>query len=142
MNGDGVICMGAVDAGNASDKTLNRRAITELAAAFSPEAMRDLICVADSSLVNEDNFAAVHAMDLPLITRCPESYGAAGEAKADAWHDIGTVAERRNAAHYWASEQTDTLYGIPYRFIVDRSSALALGKPRSSTATSPRRASA
>lgn len=134
VNGDGLICMGSVDAGNASDKTLNRRAIAELAAAFSPEAMRDLIYVADSSLVTEDNLTALHAMDLPLITRCPESYGAVAEAKASAWagawRDIGTVAERRNAAHYWASEQTGTLYGISYRFIVYRSSALAARKAK------------
>lgn len=135
VNGDGVICMGSVDAGNASDKTLNRRAIAELVAAFSPEAMRDLIYVADSSLVTEDNLATLHASDLALITRCPETYGAVAEAKAaawaaDEWTDVGTVAERRNAAHYWASEQTGILYGIRYRFVVYRSSALDARKAK------------
>ena len=51
VNGDGAICLGSVDAGNASDKALNRRVLAELAEAFTPEALHDLVYVADSTLV-------------------------------------------------------------------------------------------
>lgn len=129
VNGDGVICLGAVDAGNASDKTLNRRALAELADAFAPEALRDLVYVADSSLVTGENLTALRDMDLTFISRCPETFGAVADAKAaawaaDDWETVGTVAERRNAASYWASEQTAIIGETTYRFIVYRSSAL------------------
>ncbi len=129
VTGDGVIYQGSVDAGNASDKALNRRAIADLAAAFSPEAMADLVYVADSSLVTADNLAALRQQGLAFISRCPETYGAVRTAKtaawaADQWDALGTIALRRNAAQYWASEQSGEIEGEPYRFIVYRSSGL------------------
>ena len=128
VNGDGAICLGSVDAGNASDKALNRRVLAELAEAFTPEALHDLVYVADSSLVTDDNLAALREMGLSFISRCPGTYGAVAAAKAaawaaDAWMPVGTVAERRNAAHYHAFEQTATIGDVAYRLIVYRSSA-------------------
>ena len=129
VNGDGVLCLGSVDAGNASDKTLNRRALAELAEAFAPEALRDLVYVADSSLVTGENLTALREMGLPFISRCPDTFGAVAEVKAaawaaDNWETVGTVAERRNAASYWASEHAAIIGETTYRFIVYRSSAL------------------
>ena len=129
VSGEGVIYQGSVDAGNASDKALNRRAIADLAAAFSPEAMADLVYVADSSLVTGDNLTALHQQGLAFISRCPENFSAVGTAKtaawaADQWDALGTIALRRNAAQYLVSEQSGTIEGVPYRFIVYRSSAL------------------
>ena len=136
VNGDGVIYQGSVDAGNASDKTLNRRAIADLVKAFSPEALADLVYVADSSLVTSPNLAVLRQKGLALISRCPGTFSATQSAKsaawdADDWDDLGTIALRRNAAHYWASEQTAMIDGATYRLIVYRSSALGAHQAKS-----------
>ncbi|PSR24366.1 MAG: transposase, partial [Sulfobacillus thermosulfidooxidans] len=72
---------------------------------------------------------ALREMGLPFISRCPDTFGAVAEVKAaawaaDNWETVGTVAERRNAASYWASEHAAIIGETTYRFIVYRSSAL------------------
>ncbi len=51
------------------NKTLNRRAIANLVSVFSPEALADLVYVADSSLVTSPNLAVLHQKGLGLISR-------------------------------------------------------------------------
>jgi transposase len=127
-NREGFPLWGAVQAGNASDKTLNTEVIDQIREAFSPEEWRTLIHVADSAFVTGPNLAAAAEIKLRFISRLPETYAAAARVKARAWEgawsDIGQVATRREAASYQASEQEEVIGGRPYRLVVLRSSQL------------------
>ena len=126
VNGHGVPLFGSVASGNQSDKTLNRAMIDRLIEALSPDQLRDLIYVADSALVTGPNLARLAAYNLQFISRCPETFGMTAKAKtaawaAGAWIELGTVADRRDAAQYWASEQSGEFAGQAYRLVVYRS---------------------
>ena len=129
VNRDGVPLMGTVEDGNRSDKRLHRDQIDRLVRALSPEALRDLIYIADSALVTGPNLDALAAADLAWLSRLPDTFGVAATAKAaawaaDAWIPVGRVAESPRAATYAASEQTGTIGDRPYRLVVYRSSSL------------------
>jgi len=127
-NREGFPLWGEVHAGNASDKRLNSEVIEQIAQAFSPEELRTLIHCADSAFVTGPNLAAADKAHLRFVSRLPETYAAAGTVKQRAWAgnwmDIGTVAARREAASYHASEQEADIGGRPYRLVVFRSSQL------------------
>ena len=84
--------------------------------------------MADSAFVTGPNLAAAEEIKLRFVSRLPENYGAARVVKALAWEgeweEIGTVATRRQAANYQASEQEAQIDGRPYRLVVLRSSQL------------------
>ena len=129
VNRDGVPLMGRVEDGNRSDKRLNREQIARVVAAFSPEALQDLIYIADSALVTGPNLDPWHAAGIPWLSRLPDPYGAAARAKAaagdaDRWTALGRVAARPPAAEYGAAEQTATIRDRTYRVVVYRSSSL------------------
>nr|WP_242940642.1 IS1634 family transposase [Sulfobacillus thermosulfidooxidans] len=135
VNGEGVLRFGSVASGNTSDKTLNRRMIEELVAAFSPQELHDVIYVADSSLVTKPNLAGLRQANLRFISRCPSTFAVAQTAKEtawaqDAWTFLGSVAARRDAAEYWASEQQAMIDDVPYRLVVYRSSRLETHKEK------------
>ncbi|MGC8474412.1 MAG: hypothetical protein ACP5PW_08430, partial [Candidatus Dormibacteria bacterium] len=124
-----VSLMGTVENGNRSDKRLNRHQIARIVQAFSPEALRDLVYIADSALVTGPNLDTRAAADLAWLSRLPDTFGVAATAKAaawaaDAWIPVGRVAESPRAATYAASEQTGTIGDRPYRLVVYRSSSL------------------
>jgi len=88
-----------------------------------------LVYVADSSPVTSPNLAVLHPKELALIPRRPGRFGATWTAKtaagdADDWEDLGQIAWPRNAAQYWASEQTGLIDDAPYRLLIYQSSAL------------------
>ena len=121
--------MGTVEDGNRSDKRLNRDQIDRIVRAFSPEALRDLVTIADSALVTGPNLDALAAADLAWLSRLPDTFGVAATAKAaawaaEAWIPVGRVADAPHAATYAASEQTGTIGDRPYRCVVYRSSSL------------------
>lgn len=135
VNGEGVLRFGSVASGNTSDKTLNRRMIEELVAAFSPQELQDLIYVADSSLVTGPNLAGLRQAQIRFISRCPSTFAVAQAAKDTAWAQntwtfLGRVATRRDAADYWASEQQGMIDDVPYRLVVYRSSLLEARKEK------------
>ncbi len=135
VNGEGVLRFGSVASGNTSDKTLNRRMIDDLVAAFSPEELQTLLYVADSSLVTGPNRAALRDVPLRFVSRCPTTFAVTQAAKAAAWVQnswtfLGRVAARREAADYWASEQQGLIDGVPYRLVVYRSSFLEKRKEK------------
>ena len=129
VNGQGVPLFGGVASGNQSDKTLNAEMIEHLLAAFGPDQLHDLIYVADSALVTGPNLARLTDQQIPFISRCPDTFGMATQAKSAAWaagqwEALGTVSDRNAAALYWASEHTGTYQGHTYRLVVYRSSTL------------------
>lgn len=135
VNGEGVLRFGSVASGNTSDKTLTRRMIDDLVAAFSPEELQTLLYVADSSLVTGPNRAALRDVPLRFVSRCPTTFAVTQAAKAAAWAQnswtfLGRVAARREAADYWASEQQGLIDGVPYRLVVYRSSFLEKRKEK------------
>ena len=95
--------------------------------AFSPEALRDLVTIAESALVTGPNLDALVAADLAGLSRLPDTVGVAATAKAAAWAaaawiPVGRVAESPQAATYAASEQTGPMGDRPYRLVGYRSS--------------------
>jgi transposase len=133
-NREGMPLCGEVRDGNSSDKKANGEMIAELCRWFSPEELRKLAYVADSSLVTGPNLKALDEAKLRFLSRLPETYGVAAEAKASAWAGswkaIGTISSRRNAAAYWASEQSGIIDGRSYRLVVYRSDHLDERKAR------------
>lgn len=104
VNRAGVPLMGTVEDGNRSDQRLNPAQIDRVVAAFSPEALRDLVYIADAALITGPNLDAL--------------------AAAGAWTALEPGAARPGAAEYWASEHTGTLRGRACRLVVYRSSSL------------------
>lgn len=136
VNREGVPLMGTVEEGNRSDKRLNREQIDRLVQAFSPEALQDLVYVADSALVTEPNLEALAATGMRWLSRLPDTFGVAATAKAaawavDDWIPMGRIAQRRTAAEYRASEQTGWIGDREYRLVVYRSSSLDHRKAKS-----------
>ena len=129
VNREGVPLMGTVEDGNRSDKRLNRAQIDRIVQAFSPEALRDLVYIADSALVTGPHLDALAAAAITWLSRLPDTFGVAATAKATAWAagawiPVGRVAESPHAATYAASEQTGTMGDRSYRLVVYRSSSL------------------
>ena len=129
VNRDGVPLMGRVEDGNRSDKRLNGEQIARVVAAFRPEALQDLIYIADAALVTGPHREALHAAGIAWLSRLPDTFGAAATAKAaawaaDTWTALGRVAARPQAAEYGAAEHTATIRDRTYRLVVYRSSSL------------------
>jgi transposase len=127
-NREGIPLFGEVRDGNSSDKKANGEMIEALCQWFSPAELRRSVYVADSALVTHSNLEALEQAQLHFLSRLPETYGVAAQVKAAAWagpwQSIGTISPRRDAASYWASEQTGTIEGRTYRLVVYRSDHL------------------
>jgi transposase len=129
VNREGVPLFGTVESGNQSDKTLNGAMIDRLTDALDPTQLANLIYVADSALVTGPNLDRLARHGIHFISRCPETFGVVAAAKAaawaaDDWIDLGTLADRAQAAQYWASEQVGTIADRPYRLVVYRSNTV------------------
>jgi transposase len=128
-NREGMPLWGTVENGNASDKKLNGEVLDQIRKAFSPAEIRSTTYVADSAFATKENLAKAAEVGLGFLTRLPETFGAAPEAKVKAWAEdrwvrIGKVAERREATTYQASEQEGEIDGRRYRLVVYRSAQL------------------
>lgn len=111
--------------GNASDHIVNQDAIDAFCRALSPEQLQETVYVADAALVTGPNLARMAKLELRFLSRLPESFSAAGEAKSAAcigglWQDLGQLAaeKRPTSARYRASEHTAHIDGRPYRLLV------------------------
>jgi len=134
-NREGIPLVGEVRDGNSSDKKLNNEMIGQLVEMFSPGELRELVYVADSALVTDDNLKALSAAEVRFLSRLPETYRAAAEAKALAWEGewttIGRISPQKGAAEYLASEQRGVVAGRDYRLVIYRSSHLDKRKAKS-----------
>jgi len=127
----GIPIVGKHEDGNASDKAINHRVLSEVARHMREHGIGEdaFIYVADSAMVTEENLACARS----FITRLPATYGACEQAilaaiDADDWTDVGRIAatpptKARPGASYRVSEQSVELYGTTYRAIVVHSSA-------------------
>jgi len=123
--------VGKLEDGNASDKKINHRVLSDVSRHMNAHGVADeaFIYVADSAMVTEENLAQAGL----FITRLPATYNECERAilaavDADRWTQLGCIAvtpaskNRPNAA-YRVHEQTVSLYGKRYRAIVVHSSA-------------------
>lgn len=129
--GGNVPIVGKVEDGNASDKTINHRVLSDVSQHMAEHGVNHdaFVYVADSAMVTERNLAQA---DL-FITRLPATYSECAHAiqsavDADQWIDIGSIAvapptKKRPNASYKVHETIVTLYGKSYRAIVVHSSA-------------------
>ena len=102
---------------------------------FPSEILKDLIYVADSSLVTDDNLKEA-GNKVKFISRMPAAYGLVGKTikKAwglDLWEPAGSYASRKEAAEYWTYETVHRIGEIDYRLIAVRSSSLDSRKEKS-----------
>src|SRR5215813_13711971 len=123
---------GKPEDGNASDKTLNRTLLSEIAQLLAQYGVQPgaYIYSADAALVTEDNLAALR--DTLFITRLPATYSECGRViaeavAADRWEEVGVLAQTRPTQHrpgtfYKVAESSVTLYGKAYRAVVHSSS--------------------
>lgn len=126
---DGVPVEGTIDDGNESDKTWNRQLLGRLAKNL-PEETDMPTYVADSQLITETNLKEAEQMGVDFISRLPGNYGLDDELKkeavtGEAFEEVGTISDRKDAAKYNICPFYRDLYGKQYRFIVVHSSSLA-----------------
>jgi transposase len=124
---------GKPEDGNASDKTLNTRLLSEIAQLLARYGVQPgaYIYIADAALVTEDNLAALR--DTLFITRFPATYSECGRVIAEAvahnrWAEVGVLAQTPPTKHrpgtfYKVAEGSVTLYGKAYRAVVVHSSS-------------------
>ncbi len=123
--------VGKLEDGNASDKKINHRVLSEVSRHMNEHGVADeaFIYVADSAMVTEENLEQAGR----FITRLPATYNECERAilaavDAERWTDVGCIAltpasKNRPTASYRVHEETVTLYGKRYRVIVVHSSA-------------------
>jgi transposase len=123
--------VGKLEDGNASDKKINHRVLSEVSRHMNRHGVADeaFIYVADSAMVTEENLEQAGR----FITRLPATYNECERAilaavDAERWTDVGCIAvtpasKNRPTASYRVHEETVTLYGKRYRVIVVHSSA-------------------
>ena len=126
--------VGKLEDGNASDKTINRRLLSEVSGHMHKHGVAEdaFIYIADSAMVTEANLAQAGERTR-FITRLPATYNEherviLGAIDADRWKEVGGIAQtpatkHRPGASYRVHEGAVTLYGKDYRAAVVHSSA-------------------
>ena len=94
--------VGKLEDGNASDKQINHRVLSEVSQHMNRHGIADeaFIYVADAALVTEENLAQAG----PFITRLPATYNECERAilaavDADRWTDVGCIAVTPGTKH-------------------------------------------
>ena len=123
-----------IEDGNASDKSINHRVLSEVSEHMSTHGIQAdaFLYVADSALVTEGNLKQI-GDKISFITRLPATYNECervvlGAIDTGQWQAIGRIAQSRPTKHrpgadYRVHESTVNLYDKPYRAIVVYSSA-------------------
>jgi len=126
--------MGKLEDGNASDKTINHRLLSEVSGHMHKHGVGEdaFIYIADSAMVTEANLAQAGERTR-FITRLPATYNEherviLGAIEVDCWKEVGRIAQtpptkNRPGASYRVHEGSVTLYGKDYRAAVVHSSA-------------------
>jgi transposase len=132
--GTDVPIVGKLEDGNASDKTINHRVLSEVSRHMKAHGVEEdaFIYIADAAMVTEANLEQA-GEQRRFITRLPATYNehervVLSAIEADQWTEIGRIAQtrptkNRPGASYRVHEGTVTLYGKPYRAVVVHSSA-------------------
>jgi transposase len=130
VEGD-VPIVGKLEDGNASDKNINHRVLSEVSCHMKEHGVADeaFIYIADAAMVTEENLAQAGA----FITRLTATYTACERVilraiEANQWHEVGCISrsaptQNRPGASYRVHEESVTLYAKDYRAIVVHSSA-------------------
>ncbi len=130
VEGD-VPLVGKLEDGNASDKKINHRVLSEVSRHMNEHGVADqaFIYIADAAMVTAENLAQAGL----FITRLPATYNECERVilraiEADQWNEVGRIArtapsENRPAASYRVHEERVTLYDKEYRAVVVHSSA-------------------
>lgn len=118
-----------VKSGNTDDKTWNFDFIEKLASSLKPEVLQEIIYVADSALVTEDNLNRLEDYSLKFISRLPGNFALEKELKARAWagdafEEMGAFSPKKDAAIYLYREFPGEIGQKQYRFLVVHSSKL------------------
>lgn len=134
---EGIPLYGEVRDGNLNDKTWNQEVLTKLHEIL-PAPNGNCIYIADSALVTKDNLKIIQTQLIKFISRLPETFGMAEEVKQWAWErnewlEIGSLSNKKNAAHYRFQSTIRELDGHKYRFIVIQSTALDARKEKTIT---------
>jgi transposase len=126
--------VGKLEDGNASDKSINHRLLSEVGAHMQQHGVAEdaSIYIADSAMVTQANLAQIGERSA-FITRLPATYNERERVilsalEADAWEDVGRISDtpptkNRPGAAYRVHEGSVTLYGKDYRAVVVHSSA-------------------
>jgi transposase len=126
--------LGKLEDGNASDKTINHRLLSEVSGHMHKHGVGEgaFIYIADSAMVTEANLAQA-GEHTHFITRLPATYNEherviLSAIAADDWQEVGRIAQttptkNRPGACYRVHEGAVTLYGKDYRAVVVHSSA-------------------
>ena len=114
-----VVVGGEVLDGNTSDKTWNHSFIQEIRKNLSQAGIGDIVYVADSSFVTEDNLKAAQGDDKQpktvFISRLPGNFNLEEELKAralsdpESWVHVGSLHNKKDAASYRIQSFTESL---------------------------------
>lgn len=101
----------------------NRVTIARLKDLFPKEILRDLIYVADSSFVTEDNLKEAAKDNIKFVSRVPATFSLVKVLIGKAWEDgnwasMDSFSSQKKASHYWACEYPYEIARRTYRFIV------------------------
>jgi len=130
VDGD-VPIVGKLEDGNASDKKINHRVLSEVSRHMKEHGVADqaFIYIADAAMVTEENLAQAG----PFITRLPATYNECERVilraiDVNQWDEVGRISrtaptKNRPGASYRVREESVMLYGKEYRAIVVHSSA-------------------
>ena len=130
VDGD-VPIVGKLEDGNASDKKINHRVLSEVSRHMKAHGVAEqaFIYIADAAMVTQENLAQAGL----FITRLPATYNECERVilrgiAAEQWNDVGRIArtapsENRPGAYYRVHEERVTLYDKAYRAVVVHSSA-------------------
>jgi len=125
---EGFPVFGEVLDGNLDDKTWNKQLLENLPKNFTLEQLKEIVYVADSALVTEDNLKAM-GDDLQFISHLPETFNLASKLTQaafarDRWIELGKLSPGKKSASYKVQEFKKELYGRQYRFLVVHSNHL------------------
>ncbi len=131
VTAEGIPLAGDVFAGNETDQKWDLAALTWLEGWIGRAEREELLFVADSALVTNDNLGHLDQDGYRFVSRLPDSYAYATAARAEAlfgpadkWVDIGTLAPGKKASHYQLREVSGAIEGRDYRLVVVQSSNL------------------
>lgn len=131
---EGFPVIGEILDGNLDDKTWNKKLLENLPEHFTVEQLQNIVYVADSALVTEENLRTM-GDDISFISHVPENFNLPYQLTEDAfargeWMELGQITPGKKSASYKVQEFERELYGRRYRFLVVHSDHLDKRKLR------------
>lgn len=124
---DNIPVIGEVLDGNGSDHDWNLELLLKLREKIPREAFKDLVYIADASLLSKENLEVMDKERIRFISRLPGTFLLESKLKERAWASgkwvqVGTFSKRRDASSYRVQCFQENLHGLRYRFVVVHSS--------------------